>query len=108
MLELARDVKISRGMNCLEATIARIHGFFGTEYFVYRFIGNACFIAGYVTEYLGYKLGADYPSHLRVNSTNMTNMDDDEANYVEFHPVKIGVCLQGIAIVILGGYSVLS
>ena len=106
MLELARDVKISRGMNCLEATIARIHGFFGTEYFVYRFIGNACFIAGYVTEYLGYKLGADYPSHLRVNSTN--NMDDDEANYVEFHPVKIGVCLQGIAIVILGCYSVLS
>ena len=108
MLALAQDVKISRGMNCVEATVARIRGFFGTKYFVYRFVGNLCFIAGIITEYLGYELGAEYPSHLRVDSANNSSIDDDEANYVEFHPVKIGVCLQGIAIVILERYSVLN
>ena len=67
-----------------------------------RFVGTACFIAGNATEYLGYKWGADYPTYLRVGDVaNSSVIDDDEANYVEFHPVKIGVCLQGFAIVIL-------
>ena len=75
-----------------------------------RFVGTACFIAGNATEYLGYKWGADYPTHLKVyhvvnssvaSASNSSVIDDDEANYVEFHPVKVGVCLQGFAIVIL-------
>lgn len=101
MLDHARAVKIGKRVNCLEATVARIRGFFGNKYFAYRFLGNACFIVGYVTEYLGYEFGAEYASHLGTDSANNSFIDDDEANYVEFHPVKIGVCLQGIAIVIL-------
>ena len=69
-------------------------------------------MAGNLTEGLGYKFGADYPTHLRAQcnelvrcevdaAANNSVIDDDEANYVEFHPVKIGVCLQGVAIVIL-------
>ena len=122
MMEAARDVKIGQGANCIEAAAARIRGFLGDKYhmyrsepsisqlnqinilgiFCYRFVGTACFIAGNATEYLGYKWGADYPTHLREDhAANHSVIDDDEANYVEFHPVKIGVCLQGVAIVIL-------
>ena len=75
---------------------------YGCNRLCYRFVGTACFIAGNVTEGLGYKFGADYPTHLDVDAAaNSSVIDDDEANYVEFHPVKIGVCLQGFAIVIL-------
>ena len=34
-------------------------------------------------------------------AANSSVIDDDQANYVEFDPVKVGVCLQGFAIVIL-------
>ena len=125
MMEAARDVKMGQGANCVEALVARIRGFLGDKYHMYRsepqfqhipllvhdcnicglcnrFVGTACFIAGNATEYLGYKWGADYPTYLRVGDVaNSSVIDDDEANYVEFHPVKIGVCLQGVAIVIL-------
>ena len=36
MLDHARAVKIGKRVNCLEATVARIRGFFGNKYFAYR------------------------------------------------------------------------
>ena len=100
MWGLASAVKIGKRMNKLEAAVARVQGFFGNRYISFRFFGHACFLAGNTTEYLGYKYGQDHHSHLNVtHASNYT--DDDESNYVEFHPVKIGVCLQGIAIVIV-------
>ena len=36
MMEAARDVKIGEGANCVKAAVARIRGFFGDKYHMYR------------------------------------------------------------------------
>ena len=112
---LASSVKISVQMNKMEAAYAKLCGFFGNGYFTYRFLGHTLYLTGITMEHLGYIIqehfGHDYFTNLKLNVThlilpymvddNESHMDDYESHYVNYHPVRIGICLQGIALLIV-------
>ena len=105
---LAYSVKIPENMNKIEAAYAKLCGFFGNGYFTFRFLGHALYLIGITTEYLGYiiqqRVGDDGFTSLKLNITHLNlsyTVDDNESHFVDCHPVRIGICLQGIALMIV-------
>ena len=75
---------------------ARCLAFFGNSAFNFEFVGHILYLAGSLTKGLGvFCLDEDY------NLKCGFDKRDDLTLYRGFHPVKIGICLQGIAILMV-------
>ena len=91
-------------------TMKRCWGFFGDNYTNFRFLGHSVYLLGVLVQGLGYLFD---PMYVNCQNTaagyNVTNekrkkcevLDDDASSYGGFHTVKVGICLQGMAILIV-------
>jgi hypothetical protein len=77
----------------------RVGRFFSTASLNYRFVSHLAFLLGCIFEFVGYQFYA----HLRKKNTQNSSQSliDDATSYTDFHMVKIGTCLQGIAMVMI-------
>ena len=107
---LSSSVRIWENMSKVEAAFAKFCGLFGNRYLTYRFVGHAMYVMGMATEYLGYKYQKEIGNagfrYLQLNTTHLNlnytvEVDDRESHFVSFHPVRIGICSQGIALMIV-------
>ena len=93
-------------------TMKKCWGFFGNSFHNFKFLGHFLFLLGALVQGLGYNFDPHYVSSQNtsagLNVTEKENttvrhkvLDDDASSYEGFHLVKVGICLQGIAILIV-------
>ena len=107
---LSSSVRTRGKMNKVKAAYTKLCGSFSNRYLTYRFFGHAMYLVGIAAEYFGYKFQEEIGNagfrYLQLNTKHLNltytvEVDERESHFVSFHPVRIGICLQGIALMIV-------
>ena len=111
MSQLASSAKVVANTNMIETGGVKLCAFFGNSYFTYRFLGHILYFCGISMEYMGYKYSAQLQkhlphltldiSHITKNKTINFTVDERETHYINYHPVRIGVCLEAFGLLIV-------
>ena len=108
MSQLASSVKVVANTNMIQTGVAKLCAFFGNSYFTYRFLGHILYFCGISVEYMGYKYSKQLEDHLPHLTLNITHLeiknftvDERDSHYINYHPVRIGVCLEAFGLLIV-------
>ena len=82
--------------NKCSISMARCQAFFGNSAYNFEFAGHVAYLAGALIQGIGF-FCLDNKYNLKCTFVK----EDDLTNYKGLHPVKIGICLQGIAILMV-------